>query len=207
MALLGNLAFQFNEMADRIEGLVSEHRELTNAVSHELRTPIARMQFGLDMLEDGDKSETQRFMASLNTDVDELEILVNELLHYARFEKSNPMEQQQKVEVVLWLKSIIENAQGYAGDLTITLHTQQISNHLQLLFSEQYMARAIHNLLRNACRYGRENIDVTLVMNKPCLLIHIDDDDDGIAEKDRNEFLKPLPELIKVGISAVVGMA
>ena len=42
-AALGNLAIQFNAMAERIGRLITGHRELTNAVSHELRTPIARM--------------------------------------------------------------------------------------------------------------------------------------------------------------------
>ena len=34
------LAEHFNQMADRIESLISNQRELTNAVSHELRTPL-----------------------------------------------------------------------------------------------------------------------------------------------------------------------
>ncbi|KAI1691786.1 hypothetical protein DdX_21635 [Ditylenchus destructor] len=44
------LAGHFNQMADRIESLISNQRELTNAVSHELRTPIARCRLKLDQL-------------------------------------------------------------------------------------------------------------------------------------------------------------
>src|SRR3989344_2776910 len=39
------LAGHFNQMAERIESLIANQRELTNAVSHELRTPIARLSF------------------------------------------------------------------------------------------------------------------------------------------------------------------
>lgn len=45
-----DLAEHFNRMAGRIEGLIANQRELTNAVSHELRTPIARLSFELDQL-------------------------------------------------------------------------------------------------------------------------------------------------------------
>jgi two-component system sensor kinase ParS len=45
-----DLAEHFNLMAARIEGLIANQRELTNAVSHELRTPIARLSFELDQL-------------------------------------------------------------------------------------------------------------------------------------------------------------
>ena len=52
----------FNGMAERIQSLISSHKELTNAVSHELRTPIARLRFGMEMLQTStDKSDRQRY--------------------------------------------------------------------------------------------------------------------------------------------------
>ena len=66
-----------------------------------------------------DKKAQQRYIEGLTTDVDDLEDLVNELLHYARFEQSDPLGDLQTVEIIPWLESIIENARGYAGDLKI----------------------------------------------------------------------------------------
>ena len=196
-AVLGNLANQFNNMADRLSGLIVGHRDLTNAVSHELRTPIARMRFGLDMLEKADESAKQRFMNGLSSDVDDLESLVNELLHYARFENVNPMEKQQMIAIVPWLQDIVENAKGYAEGLNITFHTHDVSMDKCVQFSPRYMARAIHNLLRNACQYGKKEIKLTLEIKEENIIIHVDDDGEGIPKKDRKWVFEAFTRLDK----------
>jgi len=74
--LLG-LAETFNGMANRIQRLISSHKELTNAVSHELRTPLARLRFGMEMLQSSsDEADKKRYIASMNADIDELDQLV-----------------------------------------------------------------------------------------------------------------------------------
>ncbi len=196
-AILGNLANQFNTMADRLDGLISGHRELTNAVSHELRTPIARMRFGLDMLEEADDVAKQRFMSGLSSDVDDLESLVNELLHYARFEKSNPMDEQQMIAIVPWLEDVVDNAKGYAKGLKMTCHIQDISKNTSVQFSPRYMARATHNLLRNACKYGNKDIRITLELKEEHVFIHVDDDGQGIPEKERQRIFEAFTRLDK----------
>lgn len=47
-----------NRMAARVADLVQGQRDLTHAVSHELRTPVARLAFGLDLVEQA--SEARR---------------------------------------------------------------------------------------------------------------------------------------------------
>ncbi len=197
-AALGNLAIQFNAMAERIGRLIIGHRELTNAVSHELRTPIARMRFGLDMLQTAnhtDQKSQQRYIEGLTTDVDDLEDLVNELLHYARFEQSDPLDDLQTVEIIPWLESIIENARGYAGDLKINCIKKNISDDQAARFSPRHMARVIHNLLRNASRYGKEKIKVSVAMNEEEIMIHVDDDGSGIPQEDRDRVFEAFSRL------------
>ena len=48
----GRLGEAFNRMAEQIQRLMGVQKEMIRAVSHELRTPIARMRFGVQMLED-----------------------------------------------------------------------------------------------------------------------------------------------------------
>ncbi len=197
-AALGNLAIQFNAMAERIGRLITGHRELTNAVSHELRTPIARMRFGLDMLQDSsiaDKNTQQRYIDGLTTDVDDLEGLVNELLHYARFEQSDPLDDLQTVEIIPWLESIIENARGYVGDLQINCIKKNIPVDKTARFSPRHMARVIHNLLRNASRYGKEKINVSLEIINTEITIHVDDDGTGVPQEDRDRVFEAFSRL------------
>ena len=44
---IGSLAAVFDTMANDIEHLLNQQRDLLNAVSHELRTPLTRLDFGL----------------------------------------------------------------------------------------------------------------------------------------------------------------
>ncbi len=84
------LAQHFNQMADRIESLISNQRELTNAVSHELRTPISRLSFELEQLNKQVDAEVRHdLIEDMRADLGELEEMVSELLTYARLEHGN----------------------------------------------------------------------------------------------------------------------
>ena len=50
--IVSRLAAAFNGMAEHIQRLVNVQREMIHAVSHELRTPVARIRFGVQMIED-----------------------------------------------------------------------------------------------------------------------------------------------------------
>ena len=77
-------------MAQRIEGLVSDVKLLSNAVSHDLRTPLARIRFGIDTLqEEEDPKLRQIFQDKISDNVDEMSRLVETLLNYARLRSSD----------------------------------------------------------------------------------------------------------------------
>ena len=191
---LGGLASQFNTMATQISQLINGHRELTNAVSHELRTPIARMRFGIEMLDDADNAEDRsRFLSSLNCDVDELDSLVDELLVYARFESNAPLAEPENIPLLSWFNKLIEHAEGYAGDTHITLRTTGVTENDFHFMRSRDMVRALQNLLRNACRYAHEEIRVELIKDPTSeypLIIHVDDDGPGIPIEHRQRIFE-----------------
>ncbi len=198
-AALGNLSSQFNAMAERISRLITGHRDLTNAVSHELRTPIARMRFGLEMLERTgeitDEKAKQRYLDGLNVDVNDLEELVNELLHYARFEQVRSLPDLETIEVLPWLEGLIEHARGYAANLEIHCINNNVPVALKIRYSPHYLARVIHNLLRNACKYSQHEINIIIELTEKDILIHIDDDGVGILKQDRQRIFEPFSRL------------
>lgn len=198
-AALGGLAHQFNAMAERISNLIIGHRDLTNAVSHELRTPLARMRFGLDMLENTDakqdKDKHSRYLAGLHTDIDDLESLVNELLHYARFERNEALPDVEEIQLIPWLEAIIDNARGYAGNLTLLCIKNDIPTNRTFHGAPRHLARVIHNLLRNAVRYSQQNIHIQLEQDTRHIIIHIDDDGIGIPSTDRTRIFDAFTRL------------
>ncbi len=100
----GDLAASFNQMAERLEGLVTSQQELLWAISHDLRTPLARLRFALALLE-GDASPEQQAerIAGMEAELDLLDRRVGEVLEYARLQGQPLTREQVSVEGLLRL--------------------------------------------------------------------------------------------------------
>jgi len=184
-SVLHLLAETFNGMADRIQGLISSHKELTNAVSHELRTPIARLRFGIEMLHSSaNEADRARYMKGMNADIDELDQLVAELLTYARFDRDKPALKFQRQEVEPWLAEVVRQAKIGNGDLLIEYEVNGEAGKYAR-FEPLLMARALGNLLQNARRYAQTRVNVLFTHDDGHYQISVDDDGAGIPESER----------------------
>ncbi len=194
-AALGQFAHTFNAMADRIQQLITSHKDLTNAVSHELRTPLARLRFGMEMLQNAlDENTRVRHLTGMNSDIDELEGLIAELLTYARFDHATPELKLERQYLSAWLNETV-NRITWSGDRHITLLVQPIADDVCMDFEPRLMARALGNILQNAQRYATRRIEVTADTSADCCRIIIDDDGSGIPSVDRTRIFEPFTRL------------
>jgi len=157
------LAGHFNQMAERIESLIANQRELTNAVSHELRTPIARLSFELDQLkQQADPRQSLALITDMYADLGELEEMVSELLTYASLERGATQVTQENIEAHSWLDSVIGSValEAEAEGVQLSLRTCEVD---VIQIEPRFMARAVINLLRNAIRYADRRVEVSLV--------------------------------------------
>lgn len=194
-SVLHNLADSFNDMANRIQSLISSHKELTNAVSHELRTPIARLRFGMEMLrESTQETDRVRFMDGMNADIDNLDQLVEELLTYARFDRDKPDIVFQRQLVFPWLREVVRQASIGSEKPTIEFEIYTVAlNYAR--FDPVLMARALGNLLQNAKRYACNRIKVVFSTDKGYYQLIVDDDGEGIPESQREAIFNAFTRL------------
>ena len=193
---LAPLADSFNSMADRIQQLINTQRELTNAVSHELRTPIARVRFGLEMLNEAKKeADRKHYISEISQDVDELDNLITESLTYARFDSGNPQIDLQPCIILEWLTQITDKAGKAHPGITYTLNNLLSPLEKEGVMEIRYMTRAVTNLIHNGMNHAQSIIEVTLAEKDNELLIHVDDDGGGIAEEDRQRIFEPFTRL------------
>lgn len=193
---LAPIATSFNAMADRIQQLITSHKELTNAVSHELRSPIARIRFGLTMLTSSSTPEKkQHYFNGIQRDVNELEGLVGELLTYARFDREKPRLRFRRRPVIPWLKDLLGRKLPAIDrpDCRCSFHVDDPS--CSAWFDDKHMGRAVGNLVQNALRCAHRRIHVCLERCDREAVIHVDDDGPGIPEKDRERIFKPFTRL------------
>lgn len=185
-SLVFPLAESFNIMRERIWYLLGIQRDLTHAVSHDLRTPLARMKFALALPDSEAKTQ------ALQDDVAEMEDIVDTLLDYARMEAQEELMERDDVDISELCLHIIEKYQR-DGALRVELDAPE---HVQFRCDGHYLERALNNLLQNASRYAREQINVVVVPQADgALTIHVDDDGPGIPVSERRKILKPFVRL------------
>ncbi len=190
------LANTFNSMADQMQRLIRSKKELTSAVSHELRTPIARLRFGIDMLEESmDPEDRARHLTGMQGDISELEELVEELLSYARLDRENPALLFERIAMQPWFEKLIEAAKAEMGSLELTLIFTPSNEADPVDIESRLMARAVNNLLRNARRYARQRIQLSYEQNTGVCRVRVDDDGPGIPPEERERIFEPFARL------------
>ena len=191
---LAPLATSFNRMADRIEQLVTSHRDLTNAVAHELRTPISRLRFGLEMAgATDDPDKRAHYAAGLQHDVEELEALVEELLVYARFDRTGPQLDREERPLAPWLH---ERLEALVADTRSTLQWDlDGAGERPVGFDPRQLGRALDNLVLNADRYGHGRIHVRAWVGDGAAGIDVEDDGPGIPVSERERVFEPFTRL------------
>jgi len=190
-----SLAGHFNQMAERIEGLIANQRELTNAVSHELRTPIARLSFELDQLrQQSDPRQSRALINDMYADLGELEEMVSELLTYASLEPGATQVTREHIEAHSWLHSVIGAValEAEAQGVQLSLRTCEVD---VIQIEPRFMARAVINLLRNAIRYADHRVEVSLVKFGSGYEVRVNDDGPGVPLEGRTKIFEPFLRL------------
>jgi two-component system sensor kinase ParS len=190
-----DLADHFNQMAARIEGLIANQRELTNAVSHELRTPIARLSFELDQLkQQPDPAQNRELIADMYADLGELEEMVSELLTYASLERGATVITRENIQASSWLDSVVGSValEAEAAGVQLLIVECQVD---EVRIEPRFMARAVINLLRNAIRYADERVEVSLVRSGDHYEVRVNDDGPGVPMDGREKIFEPFSRL------------
>jgi two-component system OmpR family sensor kinase len=182
-----NIEHGFNDMAQRINTLIADNKLLSRAVSHDLRTPIARLRFGIDLLQETNIDETQKaHLDHLDKDLDAMESLVETLLNYAKLEQAKITLTKKKIVLNSLIKDIISPYQ-YQHNIVFTPTDTQIT----AIIDTHYFSMLMNNILSNAARYARHKVIVSLSKIQQQIVITIEDDGVGIPTNEFDKVLMP----------------
>ncbi len=184
--LVSRLAGAFNGMAEHIQRLVGVQREMIHAVSHELRTPVARIRFGVQMIESTkDEEALQKQLDGIDGDIQELDELIDEILTYARLEQGGPVFSLQEVSVADIVRQVVTEQQMIRTEHVIEADIDEESERWALSDVEpRYIHRAIQNLVGNGARYAASRVRVHCQFDEDNCRIDVEDDGPGIPEED-----------------------
>lgn len=193
---IGDLATVFDTMAQDIERLLTQQRELLNAVSHELRTPLTRLDFGLVLLFDEVPPASRKRLLELVGHVRELDELVLELLSYSRLQTPGQLAERVEVSLTEYVDSILGSFAEELDGRGIEWEVRAEAGLPRFVLDPRLTARAVQNLIRNAMRYCHRSLLLRVDMDEQgaCLLT-VEDDGIGIPPEERQRIFQPFYRL------------
>ena len=192
-----DLSKQFNEMARQIEASILHQRDMMHGISHELKTPLARLEFGLALLQSPESPERQRErQLALRRDVRELDELVTELLTLSRLEQGAEHMVLMQVSVSELLDSVAASMANDVADRALSLSVSTSGAPASHVCDPKLVARALLNLIRNSTRYAQRAISLSACLGPAgALVLIVDDDGPGIPVAERARVFEPFHRL------------
>jgi signal transduction histidine kinase len=187
---IGDLGRSFNEMAERIETLLTAERRLLQDVSHELRSPLTRLRFALALAKSA--PDPTAALAQVEKEVTRLSGLVDELLQMTRAEGDPGARNFSAVELSSLLRSIVEDGrvEAEAHECEIRL---AVKDEITLQGDQELLRRGVENVLRNAIYYTAPGtaIDVACFREDSQAVVQVRDQGPGIPEEALKDVFRP----------------
>jgi two-component system sensor histidine kinase CpxA len=158
---IGQLAHDFDNMAERLQHMQKANRRLLRDVSHELRSPLARLSVALEIAR---KKGADNLVSELNRielESQRLEELVNDVLGLLRESSETLTRQDEQLDIVTMLKDLVEvvNYEVPEGKPGIDFPG---GDPIPFTGDRELLWRAMENLLRNALRHTDADLGVEL---------------------------------------------
>lgn len=182
------VAASFNDAAGRIEALVRSHQSLLANASHELRSPLARMKMAVSMINDAGPGQRERLKREIDTNVAELDALVEEVLLASRLDALRDLEQRDRIDV-------LGVAAEEAARVDASVEASPDSEPLSFVGDERLIRRALRNLLENARRYGGAEVSVLARRYDGTIELRVCDRGPGVPGELRDRIFEPFYRL------------
>ena len=157
---IGELGRAFNQMADRLQGMIKGGKALTANVSHQLRSPLARIRVAAELLKEklerGDAAGTERQLKDIQEDVEEMDRMIGQLLAFSKLDIHEAALRHDPLDLVALVKEHLERF----GPM---MDQKGIRTETDLRFMGPFpadrdaMSTILTNLLDNACKYTPPN--------------------------------------------------
>ena len=194
---IAKLAESFNTSAARIEQLVKANKLLLANASHELRTPLARIRMGIELM-DSDPSKRRR--DDLESDINELDDMIEEILLVSRLDQADPPHERSETDL---LALAAEEASRYR-DLDVS------GEPVTIMGEQKLLRRLVRNLIDNAIKHGAQPISVHVGRwnedDKAGAVLTVSDNGPGISADLAEQVFEPFhrgPSRGKVGGSGL----
>ena len=188
LILFGAILLRLLRYLDEQKMMADLRNDFSYAMVHDMKSPLSSIIMGARFLHSGkvdDKPQIkEKYYAIIESEAEHLLALVNKLLTISKLENKKLILNKQDVNLEPIIDDIVEKAKAKT-DKNIDFIVDLLERHV--LADEQYLAEAISNLVDNAIKYSKENIEIriTTQSSDKYVLLKVYDNGIGISREDQ----------------------
>ncbi|HLP14142.1 MAG TPA: HAMP domain-containing sensor histidine kinase [Flavobacteriales bacterium] len=187
---IGQLAFTFNRMLERIQQSFELQKSFVSNSSHELRTPLTSItgQLEVALMNKREPDEYKEVLSSVLEDIKSVNRLTNGLLELAQAEmdisklKLKPL----RIDELLWSTrtDLLKRMPNYTIHIELQGFPEE-ENKLMVNASEHLLRSAFINIMDNGCKFStKHQVDVCILLKNGLIEILFSDEGIGISEEE-----------------------
>lgn len=161
---IGNLARDFNEMAQKLKELDRMKEDFMSSVTHELRSPLTAIKGYIGLLLEGRAGpltdRQKEFLTIVNNNTARLGRFINDILDLAKIEAGMMELKPEPVSVYEIANEVVTLMKEYKPTVNLILDVPQ--NLPQIMGDKDRIAQVLTNLVSNALKFTPDGGKVTV---------------------------------------------
>jgi len=178
---LGQLAQDFNRMAENLEHTEALRRQLIGDVSHELRTPLTAIKGSMEALIDGVLPAEPETFEQIYQEADRLQRLVNDLQELSRVESGAFKLDPQPLLLADLLKTVTIRLDRQYAEKGVRLEIDIPSDLPGVMADADRLSQVLFNLVGNALQYTPAGGQVAVAARRQGSEVQVSVQDTGIG--------------------------
>jgi signal transduction histidine kinase len=168
---LGHVARAIDELTERLgtmeaerQAIEEERRAMLSSIGHDLRTPLSALRAAVEALADGVAPDPERYLRSMQRDVEALSALVDDLFLLARIESGRLDLDRVPLDLTELVDEAIEALTPAAAGHGVTIE-RDTPREVRVTGNPTALGRVVRNLLDNAIQHAPDGSTVRIAVD------------------------------------------
>ena len=179
------MASTFNEMLDTVEEVFIHEKQFSSDVSHELRTPItvilAQSDYALQYSDTFE--EAKESLEVINRHAKRMTNLINQIMELSKLERQKEIE-KERINLSNIVLQLLDDYKPLLESKNLNL-VYNVEKDIRIQGNKIMLERVFLNILMNAVKFTKTNIEISLTREDKTAVLKIRDDGIGISEENK----------------------